>query len=229
MAIKYYPSRIYKGTQHAITNSVEKRKIKESQGVANLASTDLNVVISENDAWQVDSIAFSFNNATARDFSASIINGRKVVEHLNDSLWFQLNTTMPASIALTSGFYTGTALASELQSKLNTAFSPITFTVTYSNTTGLFVMAVLTIRDSIAGHLFGLNATTSFASNVTTDTAVAGLDSVAALLVNQTASIVTSAYHDDIHILSVDQAIKLIAVTGPATVLNHTVFYELIK
>jgi len=171
------------------------------------------------------------------------MNGRKVVENLNDSLWFQINGTNPQSISLDVGFYTGTELATELQTQLNAnadfTAKGVTFTVSYTPATGLYLITpssgtiryldvnsaqMLSLRDSVAGHLFGLNADTSFGVTVTSDTAVFGLDTEASFI-SETASTVLEHYHDDIHSLTVDQAVHLVANTAGVSI-DYTVVYE---
>ena len=181
----------------------------------------------------------NFSAATARDYGWSIINGRKVVEGLNDYLWFQTNTSLWKKITLTPGFYTGDELATELQTQLDATFTPITFTVAYSETTGLFTITpssgtlryidsnnaqTLPYRQSIAGHLFGLTATTALGATVTSDTAVFGLNNSTSL-VDETASAVTEHFNDDIHILEVDQALNITSGTA-AIYVDYAVSYE---
>lgn len=253
MAIIYYPNRVYKGKVPAIDRVMAKRKPTSTIGAANVSAAALDVVVSSNEDWQVNSIGWTFSNANPRNFSAYIMGGRQVVEHLNDSLWLQISSTLPQPIALTPGFYTGTELATELQTRLNAAtlldgstnaFNTmgITFTVVYVAATGLYTItpasgtvrylnvntaAVITIRDSIAGHLFGFNTTTAFAASITSDTAVFGLDSEVAF-VDQAANDDLTYYHNDFHIMTVDQAVHLTSNSGSDVTLGYVVNYETI-
>ena len=244
MAIKYYPNRVYKGKVPAIDRVMAKRKIQVASGHANLAAAALSTVISCENDWQLDTIQFNFSNATPRNFNAYIKNGRKVVENLNDYLWFQSPNSFPQKIILTAGFYSGTELAAQLKAKLdaNVAFAALgmTFTITYTAATGLFLItpstntiayldvntsAVMTIRDSIAGHLFGLNVTTTPASSITSDTAVFGLNTETAV-VSQAASTASTYLRDTVDTLSIDQAVKLTTNTGSSVLTDYIVTYE---
>ena len=243
MAIVNYPNRITKTVVPAIDREMAKRKPQTVTGALNTSAVALNVNITANSDWQIDSVAFQFSNANARDYSMNIRNGRKVVAGLNDYLWVQLPTTLGQRIILDAGFYNGTELALELQAQLdaNTVFAAagITFTVTYNNTTGSFVItpSAGTIRyletnntqtipnyQSIAGHLFGLTATTAFAANITTDTAIPSLNGTAPII-DETASTVRTHYTDDVHYLSIDQAVNLRSSIA-SLVVNYTVVYE---
>lgn len=244
MAIKYYPNRVYKGKVPAIDRVMAKRKLQVSSGHANLAAAALSTVISCENDWQLDTIQFNFNNTTPRTFNAYIKNGRKVVENLNDYLWFQSPNTLPQRIVLTAGFYNGTELAAQLKTQLdaNVAFAALgmVFTITYTTTTGLFSITTstnqlayldvnlagsLSLRDSIAGHLFGLNVTTAPASNVTSDTAVFGLNTEIATI-SQIGSTATTYLRDTVESLSIDQAIRLTTNAGAEVLTDYIVTYE---
>lgn len=243
MPIKYYPNRIYRAKEPAIDSVMSKSNPALISGAQNTFSTALSAIISNDKAWQVNSIALSFSNVNSRTFSASIMNGIKIVENLNDYLWFQITSSAPQRIILSVGFYTGTQLATELQTKLNanTAFTALTttFTVTYNSATGIFTITpnknqikyldvarqTLPIRDSIAGHLFGLNATTSFAANVASDTAVYNLNSETVLL-TETSNVATSYLHETLHTLTLDQAIHISSNVGTNVTTGYIVNYE---
>lgn len=246
MPIVYYPNRVYRAKEPAIDRVMSKMKPILVSGSQNTASTALDATISSDRSWQVNSIALTFNNTTARNFSASIVNGIKIVQDLNDYLWFQITSSLPQRIILDAGFYTGTELAAELQSKLNanTEFSSlsITFTVAYDSSSGIFTITpnsgqikylsvarqALPIRDSIAGHLFGLNTTTNFAANVASDTAVYGLNSETAILTEANNSS-TSYLHEYIHTLTLDQAINITSNVGANVIVGYIVNYENIE
>jgi len=244
MAIVNYPDRIYKKTVPAIDRELVKRNPITTRGAQDITVDDLDVVISPESDWQIDSISFVFSNANARNFSASIKNGRKVVTNYNDYLWIEVQGVMPQRIILDTGFYDGTQLSVELQAQLdvNTAFvaAGITFTVVYDSTTGLFTITpssstiryldinigqTIPNRQSIAGHLVGLNITTAFAASVSSDTALFGLDTVVPII-DETASTLTSFLHDDLNILSIDQALMLGSNSGVAVIIDYTVIYE---
>ena len=244
MAIINYPDRIYKKIVPAIDRELAKRNPITVSGAQDITVDDLDIVVSPESDWQIDSIAFVFSNANARNFSASVKNGRKVVTNYNDYLWIEVRGVLPQRIILDSGFYNGTELSTELQTQLdaNTSFiaAGITFTVVYDSTTGLFTITpssstiryldintgqTIPNRQSIAGHLVGLNTTTSFAANVSSDLALLGLDTVVPII-NETASSATSLYHDDLHILSIDQALILGSNSGVAVTIDYTIVYE---
>ena len=247
MSIVNYPNRPIRNKAPAIDRVMAKRNIKTATGSQNIAGSALDVKLSTNDpdGWLIDSIGFAFSNATGRDFSALIANGRKVVENLNDYLWVWVENTQPQRIILTPGFYTGTQLATELKAQLDAnptySSSSLTFTVAYVVATGLFTITPSTgnikylnvnrtqpnaFRDSIAGHLFGFTVTTSaFASSITSDTAVYGLDSELALI-TQTSSAATSYTHVGPENLSIDQALHLTSNSGANVLLTYVVSYE---
>jgi hypothetical protein len=239
MAIVYYPNRVAKRLGTAIDRVMAKRSVQTIRGAVDITSSGANVVISCNSDWQLNSIKLNFSAATARDYGWKVISGRKIVTGMNDYLWFQMNGTLWTRLTLSAGFYTGTQLAAELKSKLDTAFAPITFTVTYAAATGLFtitpssgtlkyiqtcVAQTIRYRDSIAGHLFGLNATSSFGSTVVSDTPVFGLNT-SADFVDETASVVLEHYNDDLHIFSIDQALNLVSGTA-GIMVDYEVNYE---
>lgn len=242
MAIKYFPNSNLR-IPHAIDRVLAKRVLRTVRGSANVAASGLDIYISANSDWQVDSIRFNFSNATSRNYSADIASGLKVVEGFNDKLWFLVPSTLWQRITLSPGFYTGDALATELETQLdaNAAYiaAGITFTVVYSDETGLFTITPssgtiqyiqlnttqpLPIRDSTGGHLLGLNATTTLASNVVSDTAQFGLNNEG-WVIDETGSIVTEHFNDDIHELSIDQALHL-ASNVADTVITYEVVYE---
>lgn len=239
MAIVYYPNRTLKRLDPSIDRVMAKRNVRIVQGAKNITSAGLDVVISANSDWQVNNVTLNFSAATARDYGWSIINGRKVVTDANDYLWFQMSDTLWTKITLDPGFYTGTQLAAELQDKLDAAFTPITFTVAYDAATGLFTVTpssgtmryidyntaqTLPNRQSIGGHLFGWTDDTAFGATVVSDTPVFGLN-MSSDLVDETASTVTQHFNDDLHILNIDQALRI--TTGTAGIrVDYAVTYE---
>ena len=150
MSIIYYPNRTFKrGDRVPAIDRIMAKKIPQTiRGTANIASNSLSQVISYDYDWQVDSISFLISNAASKDFGYAVMNGIRVVTNYNDALWFWVTTTNPQRIVLTDGFYTGTQLATQLRTQLNanTTYiaTGITFTVTYNNTTGLFVITPIT-------------------------------------------------------------------------------------
>lgn len=244
MSIKYYPNRVFKGKVPAIDRELAKRKPILVQDSQNINSTAIDATISVNDNWQLNSIGWQFSAATARDFVASIKQGRKVVTDLNDYLWFHTPTTLPQRIVLDEAFYTGTELAAHLKSKMdaNTAYAAegVTFTVAYDTATGLFTITpssgtlkylntnpaqTLRTTDSIAGHLFGLNADSSFGASVVSDTVVDGLD-VEIPFVSESANTSLSYSHNELHTLGIDQAIHLTTNSGVNITVDYVVNYE---
>jgi len=247
MAILYYPSRPYRGTAPAIDRAMAIRKPISVAGSQNLASSSLTAIISNNDNWQLDSVGLCFSNVAARNFSAYIMNGRNVVQNLNDSLWFYVTGSGYQSITLAPGFYTGAQLAVQLKTQLDANAAFITagatpFTVTYVSATGCFTITPnagqvaylnsnahqeLRLRDSIAGHLFGLNVTTALSASITSDTNVYGLNTEMGFI-NETASTVVTYLHDTAHTLTVDQAVHLIANSASDVTIDYTIDYETI-
>jgi len=243
MAIKYYPNRVFRALPTPVDAITKKDTVKSLKGVADITASAIDTVLSPNLDWKVVGIKFAFSNANAKDYSASIIGGRSVLENLNDFLWFQTPQTLPQKITLDTGFYTGTELATELETQMdaNSAFSALglTFTVAYDAATGEYTVTpssgtikylefnehgTLPDQYSIAGHLFGLNENTSFAASITSDTAVPGLDAETAII-DETANTDLSHYNSDPHLLSLDEAIKIETNTAGLTV-NYSVDYQ---
>lgn len=243
MSIKYFPNRIFKRSVPAIDSIMAKRRPQVIRGRANVASTALNQVISANDNWQVNAIKLNFNNAASRSYSVKILGGVKVITDLNDYLWFMATGTFWQKITLDPGFYTGTQLAAQLKSKLdaNAAFSaiPMTFTVSYSDDTGSFTITPSAgqikyiqtnmaktpkEKDSIAGHLFGLTADSAFTSSLVSNSNVYGLNQES-FIIDQDNDTDTELYHDDIHILSLDQALHF-TTNVASTIVDYEVQFE---
>ncbi len=229
MAIVYYPTRVYKKYKSPIDNLMEDEKIQIVSISKDLSGEALDEYVSANGDWQNLSVQFTFNNVVSKSYGALVANGRKVVADLNNYLWFQCTGTLWQRIVLDAGFYGGDEIALHLQTKLNanTAFTAVglTFVVAYDSTSGLFTITPssgqikfiqsnysqpLRYIDSIAGHLFGFTATTNFANSIQSDTPCYGLNDEN-YIINEIGSTATSHYHDDIHYLSVDQAIHIFA------------------
>jgi hypothetical protein len=243
MSIKYFPNRVFKKSVPAIDRVMSKKYPKMARGCANVATNSLSAVISSDTDWQINSVQMTFSNAAPRDYSARIKSGIKIVSQLNDYLWFQSEGTFWQKIYLDSGFYTGTELASQLQTKLNanTAFNDngITFTVAYDSLTGLFSIGSsswlikyiqtnnakqISERDSIAGHLFGLTANTNLVSTIVSDTPMFGLNEES-WIIDEEGSTVTEHLLTDIQVLSMDQALHV--YTNVANiVVNYAVNFE---
>lgn len=246
MAIVYYPNRVEKKVVPGIDRVMAQRDPVSVSGSQNLASGNLNVTISTKGDWQLNSIMLIFSTASSRDYYARIKNGRKVVTDQNDYLWFHVNGTLPQKITLNQGFYNGSQLAWQLATQLNANSTynaaGITFVVTYNATAGIFSIAInpgyqvrylnvntqqtLSNRDSIAGHLFGLNQDTAFAVGIISDTLVYALNDEAPII-SQTGVTNRTHYHDDIHILTIDQSLELEATNAAgACIVTYTVGYE---
>jgi len=243
MAIKYYPNRVFRALPTPVDALTKKDIIKSFSGVQDITATALDVTVNPSRDWQVTAIQLIFSGATARDYSIKVVNGRSVVNNLNDFLWLQTQRTLPQKITLDVGFYTGTELATQLQTKLdaNDAFSDlgVTFTVTYAAVTGKYTITPssgtvqyldmnpagrLPDRYSICGHLFGFNEDTSVAASITSDTSVPGLDSES-FIVDETADTDLSRYLNDQIDLSMDEAIRLETSVAALTV-NYFVKYK---
>jgi hypothetical protein len=240
MSIIYFPNRTFKKNSPAIDRVMAQRSPQLIRGRTNVASNALSEVISCDTNWHLNAIKFTFSNVNSRSYSAKILGGVKVVQNLNDYLWFMMSGILWQKITLTPGFYTGTQLATELQTRLtaNTAFTAAgkTFTVVYSDDTGLFTITpssgtvryiqtntfrTISDKDSIAGHLFGLTQDTVFASSITSNTPVFGLNQEA-WIIDEDDAVVTEHYNDDIHVLSMDQALHL-----TSNVANVSIDYEI--
>lgn len=250
--IQYFPNRIYRGKAPAIDRTMAIETPITISGSANLAAASMDVVVSNtpdvnhNQNWTVTSTNFSFDSATAKTFSATIMNGRKVVADMNDYLYIHVDTTPVQRITLTPGFYNGTQLAAHLKAILDAnavyVAAGITFTVTYTALTGLFVVTPskstiryldtflpqnMGLRDSIAGSLFGFTSanTPVLAANITSSVAHTELNSEFAVI-SQSASTATSYVQTDPHHLTLDQAIHLTANTSGSVTAFYSVIYN---
>lgn len=250
MALKYFPDRPQKKFKPAIDRIIERRNPISVTTYGNCQSADTTLEVSNDDDWKVDSTAINFsNNTVSKTYTVAIKNGRRVVNDINDALWFWGSGTMPQSITLSPGFYDGTDLASELQTQLNANNSFATtlltpFVVSYAANVGTFTItanaagtfkyvdvnqqATLPNYQSVGGHLFGLETTGSaFTNSVVSDVNVYGLNMVTNLLSGS--AVTTQNIYDEEHILTEDQAL-LVTVNQVASPLevNISVSHELL-
>lgn len=243
MSVKYYPNRIFRASLSPVDAITQKDNVNQFKFVNDISATAIDEVISPLRDWKVVGIKFTFSNANARNYSASVIGGRSVINNLNDFLFFKTERTLPQKITLNQGFYTGTALANELKAQMdaNSAFLDlgITFNVTYDDAIGEYTISpssgniqyleenalgALPDRYSIAGHLFGFNQDTAITASITSDTAVPGLNSETAILL-ENANTDLSHYNSDPHTLSMDEAIKVTTNTA-AVEVNYSIDYQ---
>jgi hypothetical protein len=239
MAIVYYPSRPQRAKAPAIDYIMSEPETISTQDGFDLNSGELEEVVSYPGSWAVNTISLAFADAVSKDYTVAIINGRKVVDRENSYLWFTTNTSFPTKIELDEGFYSGTDLATELETKLDAAFSPLTFTVDYNTTTAnvfTIVPSSGTIKyidrnlqanadkQSIAGHLFGFTEDSSFSASLGSDTEVGALDqeiTIASATGDSALSVINTTGYN----LTIDQAIK-IDITTCATTVDWTVTHE---
>lgn len=244
MPIKYYPNRVFKKSVPAIDRVMSKRSPKAVRGSGDITATGMDARVTCIDNWQIDAIKINFNNVVAKDYDVKILTGINIVENLNDYLYFQSPNSYQQKITLSPGFYTGTELATELQSKLtaNNSFSAlgITSSVAYSNTDGIFTITpskplryinvtrgTVSERDSIAGFLFGLNETTNYVSSIVSDTNVWGLNQES-WIISEANAVATEHYVDDIHILTMDQALHITSSNVAARMDYEVIFEEIV-
>lgn len=250
MPIINYPERIYKTIRPAIDHTMEHDKYYMWNYATNILGDAINQTVScpvPYTYWDINSISFSFSAATARDYYVRIQNGRNIYTNYNDYLWFQVTGSMWELITIPQGFYTGTTLATQLQTQLNANPSFIalgrTFTVAYDNVAGTFTITpssqqikyiqtntamALTHSDSIGGCVFGLTTNpATFGATVVNLTTLPGLNSEA-VIINQPGSVVTEHYHDDIHHLTMDQAIHITTNNGVNININAEVSYKVV-
>jgi hypothetical protein len=118
----------------------------------------------------------------------------------------------------------------------------LTFTVAYDAATGEYTITpssgtvqylefnsfgTLPNQYSIAGHLFGFNSNTALSASITSDTPVPGLDSEV-LIIDETAATDLYHYNNDIHYLSLDEAIKIETNTAGVTVTYQIDYQEIL-
>jgi len=226
MSIIYYTTRPQRAVAPAIDRVMAKTKILLANGNQALYDNPLDEVINYPADWKINNIMLQFTSAetTPKTYSVSIKNGRAVVTEMNDYLWFQTSTSAPTKITLSAGFYDGDQLATQLKTKLDLAFAPLTFTVNYNSTninkytitpssgTIRYIdynfTAGLTIKQSIAGHLFGYMATSTYQAALVSDTAVPAL-TMEIPLFSATDTTDTTILNNDGFTLDMDQALHL--------------------
>lgn len=248
MPIINYPERIFRTVRPAIDHVMEHDKYYMWNYAANILNGAINQTLScpvPYTYWDINSISFTFNAATSRDYYVKVLNGRNIYTNYNDYLWFQVTSSMWELITIPQGFYTGTTLASQLQTQLNAnaSFTALgrTFTVAYDNITGFFTITpssgqikyiqtntamALGHSDSIGGCVFGLTTNpATFGATVVSLTSLPGLDSESAII-TQSGSTVTEHYHDDAHHLTMDQALHITSSTGIDLNVNIEISYK---
>jgi hypothetical protein len=243
MPIPYFTNRTPK-KPHAIDRVLAQREVSVKSASASVTSSAISDYIYNNTDWQIDSISLNFSAATSRSYSVSVANGATIVSGRNDFLFIEASGLGRRQIFLTPGFYTGVRLATLLQNALNadTVFSGAgrTFTVVYSSTLGTFTITPnsgtiryvdfdntqpLPLKQSIAGYIYGLTANTSYTSSIASNSNVYGLNNEA-WIIDATGSTVTEHYHDDIHVLSVNQAIHVESNTASGLIISYQIAYE---
>lgn len=223
---------------------------KSVSGKADTNAEALSVIVNSNHPWRLKSVQIGFSNSNSRDYTLGIVSGLTVVEGANDHLWIQHTSSMWEKIVIPEGFYDAEMLADALEDALNAneKFDELglSFTVEHDSDTGIFSIEVssgeiryiqkartkLNISDSIAGHLFGFTEDTGFASTIEGDTPILGLGVANPVI---PLSLTTGAtnlhhYHDDVHELTIDQAVVLessIADLEVEYVINYEVFEHL--
>lgn len=246
MSIVNNPERVFNRASIPAIEKATFNGFRLIEGGANVESTALDVTISSERNWRLNSIELGFSGFS-RNYDANIIAGRKVITHYNDYLWFEIDGITPQRITLDEGFYTGTELAAELKAQMdaNTAFDDagITFTVTYTSPSFTITPSSGSIRyiyynstqpgqirESIAGPLFGLTATTSLAASITSNVPVAGLNNSVFELIDVSDAatnylLVTDDASGNRGPYTIDQALNLTTNTASASI-TYKVNYE---
>ena len=246
MPIPYFTNRTFK-IPHAIDRVLAQRQVVSQGATADISTVPINTYIYNKTDWQIDSINFNFSNTTSRDYTVSIATGATIVANRNDFLFIEVVGYGRNQITLNPGFYTGTTLAVELQNELNIlpnfSTNGITFTVSYNATTGQFTITctsgqyikyidfnkrqVLPLKQSIAGYLFGLtnNTSNSTSTTIVSDTNVYGLN-MESWVIEESGSNVTTYYNDDLHVLSVNQALHITTSNAAGLIASYVVNYE---
>ena len=248
MPIIYYPQHSSMRDVQSLENISKSNGFIEFTGGGSISTSGISEVISYNKSWKLVSFGFFFSGTTSRDFSLKIKNGRNVVSGKNYIFWIQCKNpgTLWTKITLQSnGVRSGDELASDLEETLNSTTSLTevghSFSVSYNNSTGIFTItpasgeiaffqespcATDNSRMSTGGHLYGFTQNSSFASSITSDSAIKGLNDVADIL-SYSSSVVTSLYFDDGLSLSMDQGILISTNTAALNVTYKAIVQEI--
>jgi hypothetical protein len=193
-------------------------------------------------SWVAEMVTLHFGSATARNYSISVEQGRGIIKDLNDNLWIGMLGSPARRIVIDPGFYIGTTLATEVQTKLNadTSFiergitwlvvwkpSTLQFTITPSSGTATFFSvntAQSVRRNSKAGHVMGFEADAS-GTFLISDTACPNLGSKAVILSGTASAALNVVITDNIP-MDVDSALH-IDVSSAALTVDYSVKYKI--
>jgi len=243
MGILYYPNEIQKKYSNRIDVQMREARTYADSGSQDLTGAGMTYSLSQAvPSWKVELVTMHFSGANAKNYSINVETGRGIITGLNDAIWIGVTGAVPQRIVLDQGFYSGTTLATELQSELNadSVFSGlgVTFTVSWDSATRLFTItpsagtisyvdentAQAARINSTSGHVLGFTADQSGAS-IVSDTAVPALGSKTAI-VSETANTDTDVALTTEVALDVDSALS-IDVSAVALTVDYSVKYRL--
>ncbi len=245
--IKYFYDRVQKKNKHFAEQWAKSDKTLRSAGGGD-CTAGYSYVFAPLCNCEVRNIAVQFSSSANKTYAVKKIVGRGILSGLNDMLYLKATATNPQTIVLSNGFYrTGALLAAELKSQLdaNTAFLSgglTPFTVSFNTTTGLFTIQPsggnfiqyldfnkrISVRQySTAGYPMGLNANTTLAASIVSDTAMLDIGSETAIA-SGTASAATDVMVTEPIILDEDQAI-VITVDAVGMNVKHSLDYKVLN
>ena len=243
MPILYYANSPIKRYPHVMEKLQRENRTFEATGSQDITSTPLSQIVwNPAPQWQINEISLVFSSSSNKNYSAALLQGRGILKGLNDSIWFKVNGAVAQKMVLTPGFYDGNTLSTELQTQLNanaafTALS-LTFSVSYTASTGLFSITPssgniqyvqentgqLVYRDSTAGIVFGFTVNSAASSPLTNDTPAFGLGNTVAIGLTATASANTSVFSNTVYPMDVDTALQLTTNTAAMNAQYHVVY-----
>ena len=99
MPIKYFPNRVFSKRSSPVDSLTAKKTQYNQNGSHDATSDALDVVVSAEKDWKVTSVGLTFTpSVTARNYSVDIIRGIRIVEDLNNYLWFHVTGVHPQRV-----------------------------------------------------------------------------------------------------------------------------------
>ena len=246
MPTQYYPQSFIKKNLSPVQELQQAHVIQSVSGHVDLTSSGLTYNFAPTANCEILEVQLAFGSTASKNYAISKALGRGIVKGLNDTLWFQPTAVTAQQITIPAGFYNGTALATAIQSQLNSneIFEDVgatPFSVTYTSVTGLFAITPnsgtvqylnpnttvpIFYQNSTLGPLIGFNTSQSYASSLSSTSPVFGLSTTVPILSNNASTDQYIVSTDEL-VLDIDQALQ-ISVSAVATTLDYKIVYRLV-